>query len=373
MSRHPLSARHPLIFVLSILPLVSTLGCVADDPVASVQKDGAMVDMDGATMDVVATADGGLDAVETTPPVAFMIDEPASFQSYRLDEGWGPCQVSTPGACQRHVVIARDGAVEGADQGAVFAGRLTAAELDAFVALVIGEPVLTELLDDKPCGVGADYSDAVTIGLAPGLRLVQTTTGCGGQGVGGSTTNPIAAMNAAARAIALKFAGQTTAPPATTPIAPSVTGGRLRFQPQLTYLERTWAPAGCASGASCQSGMSVDVHIDLAGISREGRSRRWLDVDDFSPLAATAISPEVIAAFRNPASCPAAGGARDQWQIGISPSGIIVEADVAGCLDGPVEQLRAAATTLFDRLSASAAPPTDASTDHPPDGGADAP
>jgi hypothetical protein len=264
-------------------------------------------------------------------------------------------------------VVARDGAVEGADQGAVFAGQLTAAELDAFVALVIGEPVLAELLDDKPCGVGADYSDGVTIGLAPGLRLRQTTTGCGGQGTSGSTKNPIGAMNAAARAIARRFAGQTSAPPPTTPIAPTVAGARLRFQPQLTHLERTWAPAGCASAASCQSNMSVDVHIDLASISREGRSRRWLDVDDFSPLAAVAVSPEVIATFRNPAPCPEAGGAHDQWHIGISPTGVIVEADVAGCLDGPVEQLRAAATALFDRLSATTAPPTDASADHPPD------
>jgi hypothetical protein len=309
-----------------VLPLVSVLACVGGDEV---------------------------------PAVAGTIDEPASFQLYRLDEGWGPCGVDAPGACSRHVVVGRDGAVEGADQGAAFAGQLTAAELDAFVALVIGEPVLTELLDDKPCFAHPHYGELVTIGLAPGLRLQQITTSCGG--------GPIETMNIAARAIARRFSEQTSAPPATGRVAPSVAGGRLRFQPQLFSLVRTWAPAGCVGGASCESTMSVGTNNDHAGLRLEGRSRNWLDVDDFAPLAAVAVSPEVISTLRKPSPCPDAGGARDRWRIGISRSGMVVEADVAGCLEGPVAQLRAAASALFDRLAASTDPSADASADHPPD------
>jgi hypothetical protein len=330
----PVPAGGRLTFVLAIVHLLAAPACVDSDP-------GAL-------------ADAGATGARLTP----VIDEPASFQFYRFDEGWGPCQVSTPGACQRHIVINRDGLVAGADQGAAFAGRLTAAELDAFVALVIGEAALADLLDDKPCYAGPDYGNSVTIGLAPGLRLVQTTTSCG--------PGPISDMNAAARAIAERFAGQTSVPPATAPIAPSVAGGRLRFEPELYYLERTWAPAGCAAGAPCQSSMSVGANNDHASLRREGSSRTWLGIDDFTPLAAAAISPEVIATFRDPTSCPDAGGARDHWTIGISPRGLIVEADVAGCQDGPIEQLRAAAGALFDRLSASPEP-ADAGGDHPPD------
>jgi hypothetical protein len=104
-----------------------------------------------------------------------------------------------------------------------------------------------------------------------------------------------------------------------------------------------------------------------ASLSTDYDRQEWKGIADFAPLAAVAVSPQVIAALRKPSTCPSPVAADDHFRIGID-TWVTVEANIAVCPNPAFNELRDAVTTFFDRLSRTSNRGTDGGMDLAVDG-----
>jgi hypothetical protein len=285
-----------------------------------------------------------------------MLDEVADFQSLSVGVDSGPCPTSEP--CGESFLFKKDGSLIHTHRARRFEGRLSASDLAQLSLLATSSTVVEQLTRVPGCPGVIHGTENTEIEIAPGIFIGGDVSGCG--------DGPLAALRYTVHEIAKRLfpeSGTQPGPPA--PLPSGLVPYRLKASVEMKEftLRRTWGL--CAPPMVC--GESLSVSVASGRVSQLGGSPRgeFRDVTDFEPLRTTAVRPSVIAELRKPSGCPPITDVSETMSLAIG-HGIYLRASTAGCSDGPIGELRAAARALVARLAATPAPDA-GPADHPPD------
>jgi hypothetical protein len=278
------------------------------------------------------------------PPRAVM-DEPAVFQRFRVTSTWGECAVGE--ICEDVIEIEAGGRIVYDQQGKHHVGQVPAGDLQLFADFATSADVVAELRQEQGCRGGTDMTETMEIGVARGLYVRGETAGC--------ATGPLADVRAGARAIAWRIFPETRSagsvePTTLTPGPPAELHEEATFY--AAFLHRAWGP--CESGHTCREDVSIEPKEGFVARVTDGERRLWTGVTSFEPFSGSAVGAQLLAVLRSPAPCPGGTDTSESVVLGVSQR-LYVRADIAGCVTGPVAELRAAAAALVNRLAGTAA------------------
>jgi hypothetical protein len=244
-------------------------------------------------------------------------------------------------------------------RGQRFEGRVTEAELDVLVPLVSDARTIEELRKAPGCPPAIHATEIAVVEIVPGIFVSGDISGC--------IEGPLAAFRYHLHAVTKRLFPQSPFAIGLVVVLPTP-GPRFRLSELPVFggfsLHRQWGP--CAPSAVCAERLGVtptEKHVLQLGGNPRGE---WRGVVDFEPLSSVAVSPRVIAELRKPAPCPAVTDVLETMEVIIGP-GMYIRGSTAGCSEGPVAELRAAARALVVRLSGNGGADAGAA-DHPADG-----
>jgi hypothetical protein len=274
-----------------------------------------------------------------------LLDEPAVFQRFRVTATWGECAAGE--ICEDAVEIEAGGRIVYDQRGKRHVGQIPTGDLQPFADFATSADVVTELRREQGCRGGTDMTETMEIGVARGLYVRGETAGC--------ATGPLATVRAGARAIAWRIFPETRPAGSTEPTT-LIPGRSAGLHEQATFyaafLHRAWGP--CESGHLCIDDVSIEPKERFVARVADGERQLWTGVTSFEPFSGTAVGAQLLTVLRNPAPCPGGTDASESVVLGVGQR-LYVRADIAGCVTGPVADLRAAAAALVNRLSGSAA------------------